>query len=80
MVACKGRRGDVANGANDLEVAIFVTSIQESLPLQFSSPQLGSLQAGSPEVGSDRHNFVDLLNLMDRFDQVDLSCGYEINS
>lgn len=62
-------------GANDLEVAIFATSIRESLLLQFNS-----LQVGSPQVGSDRRNFVDLLNLMDRFDQDDLSCGYEINS
>lgn len=67
-------------GANDLEVAIFATSIRESLLLQFNSLQFNSLQVGSPQVGSDRRNFVDLLNLMDRFDQDDLSCGYEINS
>lgn len=46
-------------GANDLEVAIFATSIRESLLLQFSS-----LQFGSPQVGSDRHNF----DGFDRFD------------
>jgi hypothetical protein len=51
-------------GANDLEVAIFASSIRESLLLQFNSLQFSSLQFGGPQVGSDRHNF----DGFDRFD------------
>ena len=50
----------------------------ESLILQFDSLQFDSLH-----LSSDRHNFMrfdQFDNLMDRFDQDDLSCGYEIKS
>jgi len=61
-------------GANDLEVAIFATSIRESLLLQFSS-----LQFGSPQLAAIAIILMDLIDLMARFDQDDLSCGYEIS-
>ena len=67
---------DLEVGANDLEVAIFATSIRERVCYYNSAAyNLTALKLAAIAI-----ILMDLIDLMDRFDQDDLSCGYEINS